>query len=42
MTVAPSHPRACAEPGCKAEGRVQIKGNKAWFCFAHKPHGRIK
>lgn len=42
MTHTATSIRACAEPGCKSPGRVQIVGSKSWFCFHHKPLGRIK
>lgn len=40
MTVPQKHPTPCSEPGCKSPGMVRVVGNKAWFCFAHKPVGR--
>jgi hypothetical protein len=31
----------CAHPGCKADGKVRVKGNTAWWCWLHKPIGKI-
>lgn len=42
MTDRTPHAKACSEPGCKSPGLVQVKGNKAWFCFSHKPVGKMK
>lgn len=42
MSKLPPPPRACAHPNCEKPGLVQVKGNAAWFCFEHKPHGRMK
>ncbi len=40
MTAPAKPPIPCSEPGCHAPGKVRVVGNKAWFCFTHKPVGR--
>ena len=42
MSRAQPKAHACAHPNCKAPGIVQLATGKAFYCFAHKPVGRMK
>lgn len=42
MRQSGNKPTHCAEPGCKLMGQVRIVGNNSWFCFQHKPLGKMR
>ena len=35
-------PKVCAHPGCQSPGLVRVTGSAAYYCFSHKPIGRMK